>query len=345
MNNKILLALTVILISIVGLGMVSADNDTNETPDIAEEAIDMANLIVPTSISGNQIEFSDGFTGFCLDLTKDAVTGEDGFSVGAESDAALENQIKLVIIECYKQNRENDIGNIVASLVDGSHQSGDDVVNEVLGSGETIGNEATEKIDNTTEATFTFEHLTAANDTKSDCLAYTVTFETVESEDTENDDNATGKINETAESEDNMTDENNDTEDSITEKTNDTNASDDNAVIAPTGDDDNTSKSKAGEKENKTLEKDKKNKTGEEPIVNETNKTIINKTNTVIINEKNTTVINKTTVKHINTTTKETPKNATVQDEIMKTVGNPIFILVGIIAIVAIAAVLMRRKG
>ena len=324
MNNKILLALIVILISITCLGIVSADNETNETLELAEETIDMTNYIMPTAISGNQITFSDGFTGFCLDLAKDAITSEDGYTVGSESDPALENYIKLSIIECYKQNRENDIESIVTSFVDGSYQSkSDDVISEVLNSDETIGNEAVEEIDNTTEATFTFEHLTSANEDKSDCIAYSVSLRTVETEDV------------IGASENDTSDEEAVSEDS---SENDTIAAEDNNDTV------NEDEKTTEPDNNKTNEKEDKTESGnEETIVNETNKTIINKTNTVIVNENNTTIINKTTVKHINNTTDDTPQNDTIK-KIIQTVGNPIFLLIVVIAVAAIVAAAMRRK-
>ncbi len=297
-------------------GIVSAANETNETLEVTEDTIDTANYIMPTAISGNQIKFSDGFTGFCIDLTKDSITTEDGFIVGSTSDATLENYIKLAIIECYKQNRENDIEEIVTSFVDGSYQSkSDDVITEVLNSGETISSEAVEDIDNTTEATFTFEHLASADDKKSDCIAYTVSMKTLEKEDTlgasetdNGDDNTSG---------DEDTPDNTNTE---------------------SGESDVKKQSKTNDENNlETTSTD-------EPIINETNKTIINKTNTVIINEKNTTIINNTNVKHINNTTDDTPHNETIQETIMKTAGNPIFILLVVTIIAVIVAVVMRRK-
>lgn len=322
MDKKILLAL-IILFAISCAGIVSAVNETNDTLEVMEEPIDTANYIMPTAISGNRIQFSDGFTGFCIDLTKDSITGDDGFTVGSASDATLENYIKLAIIECYKQNRENDIEEIVASFVDGSYQSkSDDVISEVLNSGKTIGSVAVEEIDNTSEATFTFEHLTSADDEKSDCIAYTVSLKTIEKED----------VLGASESDDKVTDG----DDSKSDET----ALEESGEKETQSDD---AKPKS-ETENIATQPDDGKTTGEEPIINETNKTVINKTNTVIINEKNTTIINKTNVKHIKNTTDDSPQNETIQEAIMKTAGNPIFLLAVVTVVAVIAAVVMRRR-
>ena len=73
MNKKIIVTLIVLLFCVGCLSMVSADNSTNETSQ-DDASIDLSNYIVPVSITDNGIEFSDGFTGFCLDLTKETIT-------------------------------------------------------------------------------------------------------------------------------------------------------------------------------------------------------------------------------------------------------------------------------
>ena len=342
MNKKIIVTLIVLLFCVSCLGIVSADNSTNETSD-NNESIDLSNYIVPISISGNVIEFDDGFTGFCLDSTKESITTEDGFTSQSTSSDEIQNYVKLAIIEAYKQGCEDNLGQIIASFADGSYKNSDDkVITEVLKSDEPIGNEAVADLEDSIEGTFEFELLKPATGDKSDCLAYKVSLKEVPSEDklaAAADDNATEEL-----------DKNNDTEDALT------NSSDDNQdkekatdSSNDTGDDEKTvvSKDNDTEKDKKT-EDAKDNETDEnktpEKIVNETNKTIVNKTNTLIVNENNTTIVNKTTITHINKTTNDTPQNETIPEKLIKTVGNPIFILIVVIAIAAIAAVAMRRK-
>ena len=65
----------------------------------------------------------------------------------------------------------------------------------------------------------------------------------------------------------------------------------------------------------------------------------------VIVNENNTTVINQTNIKHINKTANDEPKKEDAIQQLVKTVGNPIFLLLLVIVIAAIVAVVMHRKG
>ena len=292
MNKKIITLLLVVIFSAAFLSVVSADNNTTDTAPTSESE-DTANYIVPVSITDNGIKFSDGFTGFCIDLSKNKITTDDKFSSKSSTDS--ENILKLAIIECYKANRENEIGSIISKVI--NNDTGDKIVEKVLSSQENIGDNAVVEINNDTEATFNFELLKSVSSEKSDCLAYKVSLKTVKHNDTlsaANDENSTE------------------------------NAQTDNAT--------NSSDKKTEPVENNT-----------EKTVIETNKTIVNKTNTLIINENNTTTINQNNTKVINRTN-DTPENATIPDIIMRTAGNPIFILVVVIIIVAIVAVTMRRK-
>jgi hypothetical protein len=339
--KKILTLLIILTIAISCLSIVSADNNTtNDTLETAQEddvVEDNANYILVTSISDKLIEFSDGFSGFCMDLTKKDIKTDDKFTQEPTGNSKIENYIKLAIIECYKQKRESDIGTVIASFADGSYaSSSDDVIKAVLSSSESIGNHETVKIDNTTEATFNFELLKSADDEKSDCLGYTVSLVTVENEDVlaaSNDDDANAI--------DNGTDNTTKTEDNIENNTDNTTKTEDNIE----NNTDNTTKT--DEKSDNETEPEKENKTSKdsETVINETNKTIINKTNTVIINQNNTTTITQKNIKHINNTTHQTPHNETAQEKLLKTVGNPIFILIVVIAIIAIVTVAIRRKG
>lgn len=340
MNKKIIVTLIVLLFCVSCLGIVSADNSTNETLESNEtlqsnESIDLSNYIVPISISGNVIEFNDGFTGFCLDSTKESITTEDGFTSQATSSDEIQNYVKLAIIEAYKQGCEDKLGQIIASFADGSYKnSGDKVITEVLKSDENIGNEAVVDLEDSIEGTFEFELLKPATGDKSDCLAYRVSLKEVANDD---------KLG--AAADDNVTEETeNDTDDALTNASEDVQDKKNTtaAIDNQTEDDEETAAAdNQTEDVNKTADT-AVNKT-KETVINETNKTTINKTNTLTINENNTTIINQKNTKIVNKTN-DTPQNETIPEKLMKTVGNPIFILIVVIAIAAIVAVTMRRK-
>lgn len=335
MNKKIIVTLIVLLFCAGCLSFVSADNSTNETSQ-DNESIDLSNYIVPISISGNVIEFNDGFTGFCLDSAKESITTEDGFTSQSTS-GELQNYVKLAIIEAYKQDCEDDLGEIIASFADGSYKnSNNKVITEVLKSQENIGDNAVVELEDSIEGTFEFELLKPATGDKSDCLAYKVSLKEMPEEDVLGaaaDDNATDEASANS-TDDEKTADNQTDEKTVDESDASANSTDEEKTADTTG-------NQSDEKANDTAEKNIK----QETIVNETNKTIINKTNTVTINENNTTTINKNNNKIINQTANETPQNATIQDNIMRTVGNPIFILVVVFAILAAAGVYMRKKG
>lgn len=315
MNHKIIATLVALIFAVCFLGIVVAeDNNTTELGTIE----DAASYIMPISISGNVVEFSDGFTGFCLDLTKEQITAEDGFVSQTTGGDEIQNYVKLAIIEAYKQGCEDNLDQIIASFADGSYKDSDnEVIVEVLKSPETIGDEAVVELEDSIEGTFKFELLKPADGNKSDCLAYNVSLKEIPG-----DDNAT-------EENDNNTSEG----------------------ILTSASDDNQSQEKSTASQDDSSEDDKKadNATEDdktpETIVNETNKTIINRTNTVIVNENNTTVINQTNIKHINKTTNDEPKKEDAIQQLVKTVGNPIFLLLLVIVIAAIVAVAMNRKG
>jgi len=308
------------VVLLFSIGMAWAENNTTENLYIE----DSGNYILPISISDNVIKFDDGFEGFCLDLSKDSITSSDKFELGEMGNSDLENKVKLTIIECYKQSNESDIEEIVKQVLDGTIDN--EAIKEALNSNEEIGDEAVVNIDNTTEATFTFELLKSTDDSKSDVLAYRVSTKTVEqpellgaSDDTNvepTDDNAAQK----------------DTNDKNTnEKTTENEPAEKQTDNTEPNDDEKT-------EEKQTDNTEPENDT----TVTETNNTIVNKTNTVIVNENNTTIINNNNVKTINTTN-DTPENDTTS-QLLKAAGNPIFILIIVIVIIAIVAVAMRRK-
>lgn len=273
MDKKIITLLIILIFSVGCLSFVSADNNTTGNLTVENSEGNLTDYIIPVYITNNGIEFSDGFTGFCIDTSKDAITANDQFTSQNTKNDEIQNNVKLAIIECYKSGKENDIQNVVSQVLNGNKKY--DVVESVLNSSESISDTTVVKINNTTEATFTFELLKPTNDAKSDCLAYTVSLKKVAGDDvlgTANDENDTA---------DNTT-ENNST-------TNNTNASD-----------------VKQETTNQTVIN-----TTDNTIINKTDNTIINETNTTIINQNNTKIINKTNETPQNATIQEKIMRAT----------------------------------
>ena len=335
MNKKIMTLFLIIAVLLCSIAIVSAENNTTNVTNDTEDTIDLSNYITALS-SGKEIQFSDGYTGYLIDTSKNELTDKDGFTSYPTTniDGNIENYLKLAVIECYKQNKESEISDVISMILDGSYKNRENpIINAVLRSDQTINDHESVEIDNSTEGTFDFELLKPRNQATSDYFAYKVSLKTIENDDVlgvadGNDTNQTKEIenqtNATAEADQNKT-ENNNTTVKNEELANDTNASKANAT-------DNETKENSTEKINETK-------------TIETNKTIVNKTNTLTINENNTTVVNKTTVTHINNTTNDTPQNNTITDNLMKTVGNPISILIIVIVVIAIAAIAMRRKS
>lgn len=300
MTKKIIATLIVLLFCVGCLGIASAENSTNGT-STNSGSVDLSSYIHPISITDKGIEFSDGFTGFCLNSSKAQITTGDGFESQKTGNDEIQNYIKLAIIEAYKQGCEGNLAKIISSFADGTYKlSNDNVIKAVLKSNDTIGDKAVVELGDSVEGNFEFELLKDVKGEKSDCLAYNVSLKEIRN-DTEH-----------AASTNNTTDKTNGTSD----------------------------KNSTEPADNKTDD----NKQKQETITNETNKTIENKTNTVIINENNTTIINQNNTKIINKTN-DNPQNATIPNKILRTVGNPIFLLVVVIVIAAVAAVLIRRKG
>lgn len=308
----------VLIFSICCLAAVAADNNTTDNAT-TEEIEDLTDYIIPVSFTDKGIEFSDGFTGFCLDLSKNAVNAENKFTSTHTQNEEVENNVKMAIIECYMSGNEDNLKDAVSQAINGNKQY--DTLSTIFDSGEITDDTVVAKINNTTEATFDFELLKSADDGVSDCLGYKVSLKTVPNEEI------------LASSDDEIV--------NISEVENET-------IIDATNNnsDEKTGEASGGDIINETSKKintTKDKQSDDETAINETNKTIVNKTNVIIVNETNTTIINKNNTKIINKTN-ETPQNATVQDTILRTVGNPIFLLVIVIVIVAIAAVVIRRK-
>lgn len=303
--DKKIITLLIILLFAAGIAY-AADNTTNEGN--LEDAI---SYITPVSFSENGIEFDDGFIGFSLD--DDDITVEDEFTQSPTDDDELQNYIKLAIIECYKQDKEDDIGKIVASFCDGSYKnSADEIIAAVLDSNDKIGDNAVVELDDGSKATFDFELLKSSED-KSDCIAYKVSID-------ESSQNSAEDASDSAEKEKSSDDAKNSVL-SASDSDEKEKVSNDTQNVA---EDNTTSQSEdSSANENKT-----------DSQANETNKPIVNKTNTVIVHEKNTTVITKNNV-----------KNDTPQDTILKTAGNPLFILVVVVAIIAVVVFEKYRRG
>lgn len=320
MNKKMIVFFVVLLFS---LSMVWADNNTTDTLEVE----DNGHYILPVSISNGEIKFNDGFNGFNINPDKNKVEMSDKFLLDSFNGKDIENTVKLVIIEAYKQGKENEIGQIISKLNNGD--SNDNVIKEALNSNEKIGNNPVVKIDNSTEATFNFEYLKSVDDEKSDCIAYKVSMKTVEEPEiltSPSDDSDNHPVEETDDSDNGKT-------------ADDQKQTDDNTVDNQKQSDDNK---KSDNNTSNNQKSDDKNESDNDTTVNETNKTIINKTNTVIVNENNTTIINNNNVKTINNTN-DTPENNTTS-QLLKAAGNPILILIIVIVIIAIVAVALYRK-
>ena len=316
MKWKITGLIMVLIFALCIAGFASAKNDTLDDVESSEEDVeieDVSNYIQVISISNGKIEFSDGFIGFCIDSSKNAVEKDDTFTQAESNNSEIENYIKLAIIEAYKQKKESDLGEIVSKIAEGNLNTNDEVIKEIAGSWKSVKASETVNIDNSTEATFDFELLKSTDSEKSDCVAYKVSFKTVKEEDV-------------------LGSEDTSTEDSIKED-----SSKDKTQNNVKKTEDTNSKEDV-KKENQSEEV--KNNTKQKTVVNETNTTIKNKTNTVITIENNTTIIHKNNVNEVNNTTPE--DNGT--SNIMQVAGNPIFILIVVVAVAIAAVVIMRRK-
>ena len=170
MKRKIFLIFIVLLFSV---SFVCAENNNDN----------IADSITPVSISDNGIQFSDGFIGFCLDSDSNDLTTSDTFTLSKSGGNSTVNNVKLAIIECYKQGKENNIGSIVEKVIKGDTSFIDNAKDEK------IGNNKVAELNNGSKATFNFELLKPTDDNKSDCLAYTVSIKAPDNPDNSSDDN------------------------------------------------------------------------------------------------------------------------------------------------------------
>lgn len=330
MTRKITALLIVLIFSVCLASIAFAENNSVNESQLADDgqnieidnannqAIeDTSNYIKVTSISGREFKFNDGFTGFCLSSTGTIETG-DTFTSEAFANSQTENYVKLAIIEAYKLGKENNLGEIISKIVNGNMDTGDEVIKAVMDSNEQIGQSKTVNIDNTTEATFTFELLKSTDEDHIECLGYTVSKKPVEPV----------ISGDEAASDDKQTADNNGTQPAgnSTPGNNDKQADSGNATPEKNQTDDKNSK------DNKTEPKKADNKN---VVKNDT--TIVKNTTTVI--ENNTTIVHNN-VKEVNNTT--APKNNTATN--LLKAGYPIIILLIVIVIAVVAVVIKRRE-
>lgn len=330
MTRKITALLIVLIFSVCLASIAFAENNSVNESKLADngqnieidnannQAIeDTSNYIKITSISGREFKFNDGFTGFCLSSTGTIETG-DTFTSEAFANSQTENYMKLAIIEAYKLGKENNLGEIISKIVNGNMDTGDEVIKAVMDSSEQIGQSKTVNIDNTTEATFTFELLKSTDEDHIECLGYTVSKKPVEPV----------ISGDEAASDDKQTADNNGTQPAgnSTPGDNDKQADSGNATPEKNQTDDKNSK------DNKTEPKKADNKN---VVKNDT--TIVKNTTTVI--ENNTTIVHNN-VKEVNNTT--APKNNTATN--LLKAGYPIIILLIVIVIAVVAVVIKRRE-
>lgn len=335
MNRKIAALIIVSIFALCCAGIAFAGNESSDALDSSDdsgsvELEDTSNYITITGIANGEIKFADGFTGYAMDSSKGKIGSDATFTPGEFSHSKIENYIKLAIIEAYKQGKENQLGAIISKIADNNMDSSDSVISEVLNSNDNIGSSKVVKINDNTEATFTFELLKSTDDEKSDCLAYKVSMKTVESDKlaaTDDVDNTSNDNKQDIISNDN-TDNNKTTEDNNSDnKTEDTNK--DNKA------DNNNESEKTSKNEDVKKEAKKNNAEKEKP---KNNTTIVKTTTTVI--ENNTTIVHNN-VKEVNNTTE--PKNDTAGN--LLKAGNPILILIIVVVVAVIAVVIMKRKN
>ena len=330
MTRKITALLIVLIFSVCLASIAFAENNSVNESQLADDgqnieidnannqAIeDTSNYIKITSISGREFKFNDGFTGFCLSSTGTIETG-DTFTSEAFANSQTENYVKLAIIEAYKLGKENNLGEIISKIVNGNMDTGDEVIKAVMDSNEQIGQSKTVNIDNTTEATFTFELLKSTDEDHIECLGYTDSKKPVEPV----------ISGDEAASDDKQTADNNGTQPAgnSTPGDNDKQADSGNATPEKNQTDDKNSKDNKTEPEKTDNKKVVKNDT-----------TIVKNTTTVI--ENNTTIVHNN-VKEVNNTT--APKNNTATN--LLKAGYPIIILLIVIVIAVVAVVIKRRE-
>lgn len=302
MTKKIITLFLVIIILMCYLSFVYADN-LNETDD---------DYIIANSGGSNGIEFSDGYTGFLIDLSKLSTEKGEKFTTSSTSElpSDFENYLKLAIIECYKADEINEIGNVINILSGDDYQNSDnEIVQNVINSEKNIGNTAIVNINNKTKATFNFKLLKSNDKQISNYFAYTVSFKTIYApqDDKEELDNNTNLNN------------------------NENTSSKDNTIIK-TNTIKNTSKKV----------KNQKNNTTTNPNRNIENNTTTKNQNATIVHNP----LNNTTKEH-NATMTHNPTNKTqdpILEKLLQNTGNPTIMLIGVIVIISIVVIVKSKK-
>lgn len=190
MNKKLVTLIIVILISFCFLSIAVADNATyddnnpgHENNTVDPKTTDNNNTDDPKDYiiakgKGNDIRFSDGYRGFVVDYSKPPASSGDEFERMPTSKISNSNTLKLVIIECYRQNATGQIGKIMADFVK-TGSSNTPVGRAVAASHEKVGDHAVVKINKHTEAVFDFEGLKSVSGNTSNYFAYKVSIRTI----------------------------------------------------------------------------------------------------------------------------------------------------------------------
>ena len=129
--------------------------------------------------NGNNIPFSDGFTGFIIDYSKHPASVGDKFKRASTSGASNSNALKQRIIESYLHDSENHIGKIMSTTVKSSSSQNKGGESYAAPHGKISDHEVV-KINDNTEAIFDFELLKSVSGNESDYLAYKVSFRTID---------------------------------------------------------------------------------------------------------------------------------------------------------------------
>ena len=234
MTKRIWTILFISLIFLSGIGIACA-HDTNDTniqtsDDTQEEIIDSENVNAEQSGIRN-ITFSDGYNGYCINLSKDhAEVGSEftpkdtSHAMNNKYNTPIGNYLKILFVDYY-DFAIKDADATAEVIWDFSDRYYLDSTNEITQAilkdaenGRTIPDHgATKKINDTTEAVFDFEVFDPLNDDMQNYFGYKITFRTIE-----NTANTTENITNKTENATNETDNTNtnQTEKTTTEKIN-----------------------------------------------------------------------------------------------------------------------------
>lgn len=221
MNKKIVTLIIVILVSFCFLGIVVADNATNDDNSTTDpdQTIDNDNVdddkkddkttvidntdkdkdkkddkskknYILAKGKGNDIKFSDGFRGFILDYSKSPAKPGDEYKAVSTSHASNSNALKLAVIECYKQNSADQIGKVLKDFIK-SGSSNTKVGEAVAASHDKLSDHVILKLNEHSQVDVQFEVLKSVSGNESDYFAYKASFTTLLDESTNNETNET----------------------------------------------------------------------------------------------------------------------------------------------------------